>query len=224
MADAFRFRFSTKYYDVETGLYYYGYRFYSPELGRWMSRDPIEEEGDTPNLYSMVKNDPLDSYDAFDLFGDGQRALGPYVWEWQQTGFYDVKGEPISERVQILVPLGHSDFMGGDEFDFSQEDKGLTAPWFQPWRHFRPEIDSVNDVREAMKKCPCDKEMFERAMHRGQDSFAHRGYLWAPLRLKFGHLFAETDPDADQSRWYEAKLWTIPFVREWHAKCDRKRP
>lgn len=39
------FRFSTKWYDAETGLYYYGHRYYSPRLGRWLSRDPIEEAG-----------------------------------------------------------------------------------------------------------------------------------------------------------------------------------
>jgi len=33
-------RFSTKYTDPETGLVYYGYRYYSPSLGRWLSRDP----------------------------------------------------------------------------------------------------------------------------------------------------------------------------------------
>ena len=44
MADEFPFRFSTKYYDAETKLYYYGERFYSPEMGRWLNRDPIEEE------------------------------------------------------------------------------------------------------------------------------------------------------------------------------------
>ena len=36
-------RFSTKYYDAEADLYYYGYRYYSPSLGRWISRDPIKE-------------------------------------------------------------------------------------------------------------------------------------------------------------------------------------
>ena len=35
-------RFSTKYWDDETGLGYWGYRYYSPALGRWISRDPIE--------------------------------------------------------------------------------------------------------------------------------------------------------------------------------------
>jgi RHS repeat-associated protein len=62
MADVFRFRFSTKYYDAETGLYYYGYRFYVPELGRWFSRDPIEEN-DGKNVYSFLENEPINSID-----------------------------------------------------------------------------------------------------------------------------------------------------------------
>jgi RHS repeat-associated protein len=40
------FRFSTKFHDVESGLYYYGYRYYSPGMGRWLNRDPIGEKGD----------------------------------------------------------------------------------------------------------------------------------------------------------------------------------
>ena len=35
-------RFSTKYTDLETGLIYYGYWYYSPSLGRWLSRDPVD--------------------------------------------------------------------------------------------------------------------------------------------------------------------------------------
>jgi RHS repeat-associated protein len=40
-ASSFPHRFSTKYTDDETGFLYYGYRYYSPELGRWVNRDPI---------------------------------------------------------------------------------------------------------------------------------------------------------------------------------------
>jgi RHS repeat-associated protein len=43
LANANPFRFSTKYQDLETGLCYYGFRHYSPQLGRWISRDPIHE-------------------------------------------------------------------------------------------------------------------------------------------------------------------------------------
>lgn len=37
------FGFSTKSLDGTLGLYYYGYRFYSPSLGRWLNRDPIRD-------------------------------------------------------------------------------------------------------------------------------------------------------------------------------------
>ena len=63
MCDVFRFRYSTKYYDPETCLYYYGYRFYSPSLMRWLNRDPIEEEGGV-NVYSFCKNNGIVNYDT----------------------------------------------------------------------------------------------------------------------------------------------------------------
>jgi RHS repeat-associated protein len=58
----FPFRFSTKYLDQETGLYYYGYRYYDPVTGRWLSRDPIGEWGGM-NLHAFVNNDAINSWD-----------------------------------------------------------------------------------------------------------------------------------------------------------------
>jgi len=63
MADIFRFRFSTKYQDEATGLYYYGYRFYDPELIRFLNRDPIEKD-DGDNVYGFAGNDPVTYFDA----------------------------------------------------------------------------------------------------------------------------------------------------------------
>ena len=60
------FQFSTKYTDFETDLVYYGYRYYSPDLGRWISRDPIEEQGGF-NLYAFVNNDPVNKFDILGL-------------------------------------------------------------------------------------------------------------------------------------------------------------
>jgi RHS repeat-associated protein len=62
-ATALPFRFSTKFTDDETGLLYYGYRYYSPPTGRWPSRDSIAEDGG-PNLYGLVGNDSLSDIDA----------------------------------------------------------------------------------------------------------------------------------------------------------------
>ena len=37
------FRFSSEYADDELGLVYYNYRYYNPQNGRWISRDPMME-------------------------------------------------------------------------------------------------------------------------------------------------------------------------------------
>jgi RHS repeat-associated protein len=60
------FRFSTKYQDAETGLLYYGYRYYSAGMGRWLSRDPIEEGGGF-NLFALVGNDSVNELDYLGL-------------------------------------------------------------------------------------------------------------------------------------------------------------
>ena len=61
-ADANPFRFSTKYFDADTGLYDFGLRDYLPKLGRWTSRDPIEEEGGN-NIYGFILNNPINYID-----------------------------------------------------------------------------------------------------------------------------------------------------------------
>ncbi|MBM4309920.1 MAG: hypothetical protein FJ119_03090, partial [Deltaproteobacteria bacterium] len=66
LAEANPYRFSTKYLDAETGLYYYGYRYYSSELGRWLNRDPLGERGGI-NLNAFVKNGPGIYADPFGL-------------------------------------------------------------------------------------------------------------------------------------------------------------
>ncbi len=60
-------RFSSKYQDFETGLVYYGFRYYSPVLGRWINRDPISENGGI-NLYNFIKNSSIINYDILGLF------------------------------------------------------------------------------------------------------------------------------------------------------------
>ena len=58
--------FSTKRYNENTRLVAYEYRFYDPELGRWLNRDPIAEDGGL-NLYGMVGNDPVNNVDVLGL-------------------------------------------------------------------------------------------------------------------------------------------------------------
>ncbi|WP_460415046.1 RHS repeat-associated core domain-containing protein [Pseudomonas sp. microsymbiont 2] len=64
-------RYSGKERDA-TGLYYYGYRYYQPWAGRWLSPDPAGTV-DGQNLYRMVRNNPVTYRDT-----DGRVAVeGP---------------------------------------------------------------------------------------------------------------------------------------------------
>ena len=78
------FRFSTKYTETdaatggnETGLLYYGFRYYNPSTGRWPNRDPIEENGGL-NLYGMIGNDALSRIDALGLAPPSKASASIY--------------------------------------------------------------------------------------------------------------------------------------------------
>ncbi len=56
-------RFSTRWFDPETGLGQWPRRYYVPRLGRWTSRDPIGEDGGL-NLYAFGRNRAPQAIDA----------------------------------------------------------------------------------------------------------------------------------------------------------------
>jgi RHS repeat-associated protein len=97
-AELFPFRFSTKYTDIETGLVSYIFRFYDPSRGRWLSKDPIGEDGGM-NLYGMVGNNAVSQWDYLGLADVGAGR-----------GRYDVRhpkgscspDKPCPENVEIL--------------------------------------------------------------------------------------------------------------------------
>jgi len=55
--------FTQKERDAESGLHYFGHRYLSPALGRWISTDPLLEKGGGPNHYAYVNQSPLKHYD-----------------------------------------------------------------------------------------------------------------------------------------------------------------
>ncbi len=65
----FKYRFSTKPLDPATGLYYYGYRYFDPTIGRWTNRDPIAEMGGV-NLNGFIANNSQNEWDLLGLCGE----------------------------------------------------------------------------------------------------------------------------------------------------------
>jgi RHS repeat-associated protein len=119
------FGFSTKFTDEATGLVYYGFRYYSPELGRWLSRDPIGERGGI-NLYGMVRNNPVNRIDVNGLWTWGgilgallegvglEYEAAVFDDAWNDTiidsyggpeGFMDATERELAEKGQLPVDL-----------------------------------------------------------------------------------------------------------------------
>jgi RHS repeat-associated protein len=59
------FRYQGQYEDSETGLYYNRFRYYDPNIGAYLSQDPIGLAGNNPTLYGYVK----DANSWADVFG-----------------------------------------------------------------------------------------------------------------------------------------------------------
>ena len=70
-------RFAGQYLDRETGLHYNTFRYYAPDMGRFITPDPIGLLGGW-NLYQYAPN-PLGWIDPLGLYkGEGERGLGKY--------------------------------------------------------------------------------------------------------------------------------------------------
>ena len=60
--------FNAKEFDEETGMYYYGARYYEPRLSLWMSCDPLAEMGLNLSPYNFMFNNPLILIDPHGLW------------------------------------------------------------------------------------------------------------------------------------------------------------
>ncbi len=92
------FRFSTKFCDQETGLVYYGYRYHSPVLARWVNRDPSEENGGS-NLFGMLDNNPICEYDVLGMAKGGKRQISV-------TGYEGWSADELAAEAKSLRALG----------------------------------------------------------------------------------------------------------------------
>jgi RHS repeat-associated protein len=109
-------RYTAREYDAESGLYFYRARYYDPELGRFISEDPIRLNGGI-NPYAYVDNDPLQLRDPYGLC----RELG------------SVRGQRAAEKTTqdndwcpVVIRIGPR-FLDGSSQNFLQRFKTANA-------------------------------------------------------------------------------------------------
>ncbi len=143
------YRFSTKELHAQSGLYDYGYRFYSPGLGRWINRDPIQENGGV-NLYAMVANNPVNSVDIY-----GLEDLSIYGGDWGVEGWgwtykalnpyppaYGGKNLVKPSKEQAIEAIANA-----DRFYFWGHGGGNGSIWLDK----KVKLD-VNDIKEIARR------------------------------------------------------------------------
>jgi RHS repeat-associated protein len=171
-ATALPFRFSTKFTDDETGLLYYGYRYYDPYLGRWLSRDPMGERGGS-NSYLFVINNPLLTVDVLGLWGSD-------VHKARTTGWASSVG--ILQNIAGLIGTADNDID-------TLHDPGTISDDTWSW-HFNRSVggDSRLDHRDRMMgfaRTACSNRNDDPddaakhigwALHPDQDWVAHGDY------------------------------------------------
>ena len=100
-------RYTGRERDPDTDLYYYRARYYDPDLGRFLSEDPLGFGGGDPNFYAYVGNNPMVANDPSGqlapqvvggiIGGVGGLAvqIGSDLWRWELSSFSDYAGSVV---------------------------------------------------------------------------------------------------------------------------------
>jgi RHS repeat-associated protein len=103
--------YTGKEYDTETGLIYFGKRYYSPELGRWLTADPLFLEDPTvtakkhlsSNLYAYVRNNPVKYVDPD---GNIEGCYGSTTFTGEEVDYSKIAPTNAGERLFVKT-LGY---------------------------------------------------------------------------------------------------------------------
>ncbi|NCC60833.1 MAG: RHS repeat-associated core domain-containing protein [Verrucomicrobiae bacterium] len=179
MAKVNPFQFSTKYTDNETDLLYYGYRYYSPALGRWMSRDPIEEKGGL-NLYGFVNNDPVNKWDKLGLWNEDIHLFETLNWA-SQSGYPPTAAWNIGMANNGVDGgwsgggLGWNPFIGDQSYHFN---RSLSGGLDTRIKHHVEHLQNAKDLCTwPQEDSPVEAaEQLGISLHPLQDWFAHGDY------------------------------------------------
>ena len=87
--------FNAKEFDEETGLYYYGARYYEPRVSLWISTDPMQEKTSNITTYAYCINNPVAYIDHDGKFSKKWMANISRTW---YNLWHKQKAGPIIEN------------------------------------------------------------------------------------------------------------------------------
>ena len=166
----------------------YGFRYYNPETGRWLNRDPIEEEGGE-HLYAFVLNNSLNSFDPYGLNSSNPGGTaGMTTSEYWEL----IKWLASQEGKDCVKQVGAGAAIGG--IGFGSGGKGPENPCdlFKKYiKHIRGnrDLDKVltryndfvhaggrsSDISKIPGMTPSIQDLFAKFFQSAADCFGARG-------------------------------------------------
>ena len=110
-----RYLFQGREYDSATGLYYFRARWYNPETGRWLSKDPLGIEGGL-NLYAFCDNNPVNFVDPSGLC---KKKFSKEWWRERYREFAEIISGADMLPVANIPIVGQIAGQAFDQFAFS---------------------------------------------------------------------------------------------------------
>ncbi|MCB1181740.1 MAG: DUF687 family protein, partial [Chlamydiia bacterium] len=124
-------RYAEKPIDEETGLIYFGLRYYDPGIGRWISQDPSGYvEG--PNLYAYCNSNPINIFDRFGLEAENNSS------KFEEYFYGEVEDHCYCERHRTCKRGGDLDKTIGSQLPIIKycDDFEKMYPDYEPSRLF----------------------------------------------------------------------------------------
>ena len=194
-------RFSSEYAEDDTATVYYNYRHYESVMGRWMRRDPIEEDG-SYCLYVFVGNGVLDYVDILGLWlgepnwftkkGHTHKELTeaayPFTEGWELDGpicLYDNKEKILDAISEANINTDEGDTANKQQFHYCTGLSKIREDYQGTWDYdgyrdaytnqlaaLKSEFD---DIIVTPNKSNCDEALRKLGMltHMWQDYYAH---------------------------------------------------
>jgi RHS repeat-associated protein len=148
-----RYRFTGKERDEESGLSYFGFRYYSPWLGRWTSSDPVGPV-DGANLYQYCRSNPLVRCDP--------AGCDSSVTELHQTGpgeYGAIDMSVTARRTETATQITPADESQSETIRFDEGDTITVQPPLGPqvagtakYSYSRQEAPGISDMERAQKQ------------------------------------------------------------------------
>jgi RHS repeat-associated protein len=139
------FGFAGMFFSKESSLNLTRFRAYDPNIGCWLSRDPLNwaELEESPNLFAYVENDPLNHIDPFGLSCDAEKlSLAADIAGGEIACAKAVDSDPLALALCLIATVkAIADGIKLDEclskiHDTSppQPKRGACSPPDPPWR------------------------------------------------------------------------------------------